>query len=272
MTLTKYTTLALGLGLLTACGGGGGGAATTPDGSSGPSAVTPVNDPTAPGSNNTYRGIDATSGTSTLGGAVLSAGSSVAGATGTITHSNGTFTGTGISGSQSLSDTSPFDLPDFDFATDVELSSGVVAIVGVATEVEDIRTSGTAAYTGQFSGQLVDASLGASADTLNWDADIQISFAGDGDVALTFEGGGSDLIDTIRITNARIDGNGFSGGTLRTSNNGVTNNVTGTDVDLDGAFFGYNGSLLLPGEVGGAMQSSDANTDISGVFLTRAEP
>ena len=41
---------------------------------------------------------------------------------------------------------------------------------------------------------------------------------------------------------------------------------------MAGAFFGYNGSLLLPGEAGGAIQSSDGDTDISGVFLTQAAP
>lgn len=270
MNSTNYMALAVVASLLTACGGGGGAANGPGNGNT--NAANPVNDPPAPGSTNTYRTINAGSGTSTLGGAILDAGRSVENTTGTITHSDGTFTASGVSGSGDLSDGSDFNLSNFSYATDVELSGGEIAIIGISTEPEDIRSSGTAAYTGEFRGQLADTSLGGSTTVLNWDADIQINFSGDGDVDLTFEGGGSSLIDTIRIRNATINGNGISGGTLQTLNNGTTNNITGTGVDLNGTFFGYNNSLLLPAEAGGAIQSNDSDTDISGVFITSADP
>jgi len=91
-------------------------------------------------------------------------------------------------------------------------------------------------------------------------------------VDLTFQGGGSDLIDTIRIANAGISGSNLSGGTIQTFNNGVRNDITGSSVDLNGSFFGYDDVLLSPAEVGGAIQSQDADTDISGLFLTRIRP
>ena len=267
MNISKCVALAMIASTLSACGGGGG---TGANGGDGNMANSPVSDPPPPGTTNTYRTITAGSGTSTLGGAILLAGTSVTGTTGTITHSDRTFSATGASGS--LSNTSAFNLPDFAYATNVALGANGVAIIGISTEPDDIRSTGTAAYTGAFRGQLADTSLGATVDPLNWDADIQISFAGDGDVDLTFEGGGSALIDTIQIRNATIDGNTFSGGTLRTLNNGVTRNIAGTSVDLDGAFFGYNNSLLLPAEAGGAILAQDGDTDLSGVFITRAAP
>ncbi len=271
MTKLNGVALAVVTSLLAACGGGGGG--TGPGGSGGGNtAQAPVEDPPQPGTTNTYRSLTATTGTSPLAGAILMAGDSVAGTTGTITHSSRSFTASGVTGSTSLNDDSAFDLPAYTYTTDIALGTGGVAIVGVSTFPEDVRTTGTAAFTGHFAAQLVDSSLGFTATTLNWSADIQVNFAGDGDVDLTFEGGGSDLIDTIRINNATINGNSFSGGTLQTLNNGSTRNIAGTDVDLEGAFFGYNNSLLLPGEAGGAMHAADGDTDISGVFITQAAP
>ncbi len=273
MNMLKISTCAIIAGLLTACGGGGGGTGgSSAGGGGGGAGALPRMDPPPPGPTVDYTELGAQTGTSPLAGAILVAGTSVTGTTGTITHSAQTFTASGISGSTSLGDDSAFDLPAFAFATDVGIDASTVAIVGSSTAAADVRNTGTAAYTGQFSGQLVDTSLGPTAATLNWDADIQVNFAGDGDVDITFEGGGSDLIDSIRILNADISGNTFAGGTIRTSNDGVQNNITGTSVDLDGAFFGYNDALLLPAEAGGAIVSQDGDTDISGVFLTTAKP
>ncbi|MEL6571198.1 MAG: hypothetical protein AAFQ64_06055 [Pseudomonadota bacterium] len=271
MTLKNCVALATVASLLAACGGGGGG--TGPGSNNGGNtAAAPIEDPVQPGTTNTYQTITATTGTSPLTGAILSAGDSVTATTGTITHTSDSFTASGVAGSVSLDDGSDFDLPAYRFAKDIALESGAVAIVGVATETEDVRSTGTAAFTGDFAAQLVDSSLGPVATTLNWDVDIQVNFASNGDVDLTFEGGGSDLIDTIRISNATIDGSTFSGGTLQTLNDGATRNIAGTDVALEGAFFGYDNSLQLPGEAGGAVQASDADTVISGVFIAQAAP
>lgn len=276
MKMTKRTSVAslMVVSLLAACGGGGGGSGTTGPGGSNPgnAVQAPVSDPQQPGSDTSYRTLATQTGTSPLTGAILAGGDTVTSITGTITHSSESFTASGVSGAASLNDDSPFALPSFTFATDVGLGSGAVAIVGIGTQAADLRTTGTAAFTGTYAAQLVDSSLGATATTLNWDADIQVNFAGDGDVDLTFDGEGSDLIDTIRIRNATIDGNTFSGGTLQTLNNGSVNNIAGTNVALEGGFFGYNQSLQLPAEAGGAMQASDGDTDISGVFLSQAAP
>lgn len=266
MTLYQLTVAALLASILAGCGGGSGAT-----GNGGTAGMPLLEDPPLPAPSQTYIDLNAPSGTSDLTGAILVGGSSVAGTTGTIDLSKKTFTATGVNGSTSLSATSPFDVPAYSFARDIAISSGSVAIIGASTATADVRQSGSAAYTGDFRGQLVNGAS-VTATTLTWDADVQINFAGDGDVDMTFTGGGSDLIDTIRVLNAQISGNTFSGGTIRTSNNGTQNNITGTGVDMHGAFFGYNTTLQLPDEIGGAIVSTDANSDISGVFIASARP
>ncbi len=270
MTLKKIALCALAGSFLAACGGGGGGVANGPGDS--PGGVPQLDDPAPPSPSINYAALTDRTGTSTLGGAILVAGTSVAGTPGTINHAGQTFTASGISGATSLSQESDFAFANYTFATDIAVGSRSVAIVGVSTEVADMRTTGTAAYTGEFQAQLADASQNGNVVILDWDADIQVNFAGGGDVDLTFTGGGSDLIDAIQVNNATISGGTFSGGTLQTSNNGTVNNITGTNVDLDGTFFGYNDSLQLPGDAGGALTSKDGDTDISGVFMTTATP
>jgi hypothetical protein len=205
-----------------------------------------------------------------LGGAVLN-GVTARNTTGTITHDAQQFLLNGDSTTRSLGDTSAFNFSDFDYATDVELSSGEIAVIGVATATADVPTSGMAAYSGEFRGQLVQSGS-PTATPLNWTADIQAGFSGGGDLDMTFAGSGSSVIDEIRIENATISGNTFSGGTMSTSLNGVENNVTGTSVDLNGAFFGYDNVLTIPAEVGGVMASSDSDTTISGAFITGSQP
>lgn len=230
-----------------------------------------LEDPPAPAPSQTYVDLNAPSGTSALTGAILVGGTSVTGTSGTIDLSSKTFTATGINGSTSLSARSPFDLPTYTFARDIAVNSSSIAVIGASTAVADIRQTGSAAYTGDFSAQLGTRGQ-VQTTTLNWDADIQINFAGDGDVDMTFTGGGSDLIDTIRVLNAQISGKTFSGGTIRTFYNGTQNNITGTTVETEGAFFGYNNTLQLPGEIGGAIVSTDRDNDISGVFIASARP
>ena len=273
MKLKTLASLAAIAALTAACGGGGGAAAGMGGGGGGGGGGgLPVVEPDPPVDRAVdYAALADRTGTSALGGAILRAGTSVDSTSGTITHSTQTFTASGVSGAGSLADSSDFDLPSFLFARDIGIDTQTVAIVGVATDPADMRSSGSAAFTGNFAGQLVDPSS-ITGTVLNWDADIQVNFAGGGDVDMTFSGGGSDLIDTIRVRNATISGNGFAGGTFSTANNGVTNNVTGTGVDLNGTFFAYDDVLLLPAEVGGAIQSRDADTIISGVFLTRVQP
>lgn len=271
MTLPKFILCTAMVSVLAACGGGGGGSAAAGGGGGGTGGMPRLDDPPIPAPSQTYQTLASKTGTVPLTGAILVGGSSVDDTTGTIDLAAKTFTATGVSGATSLGASSPFDLPDYTFARDVAISSGSVAIVGVSTATADLRQTGSAAYTGDFAGQLVDGSQ-ITATTLNWDADIQINFAGNGDVDMTFTGGGSDLIDTIRIMNATVTGNTFAGGTIRTFNNGAQNNISGTAVNMNGAFYGYNTVLQLPGEVGGAIVSQDTNTDISGVFIATAKP
>ncbi len=257
----KITTSALAAAMLTGCGGGGGADSNGSNMGGTPSGPSQI-----------YLTIDdTTAATSRLGGAI-SNGTTVEGTTGTITHNTQSFVASGVSGAQMLGMTSGFNLSAFDFATDVALDTSRVAIVGVTTATADMPTSGLATYSGEFRGNL-GTSGSPTFTTLNWDADIQVGFAGNGDVDMTFAGSGSSVIDTIRIQNATISGNTFSGGTLTTSIGGAPpNNVTGTSVDMNGAFFGYDETLTIPAEVGGAMASSGGGNTLNGVFITSSQP
>ncbi len=246
--------------ILAACGGGGGGddagTSASNNGSNGPSQ--------------TYLRLDDTTvATSSLGGAILN-GVTARNTTGTITHDTQQFQLSGESTERNLDDTSLFGFSDFEYATDVELSSGQIAIIGVAIATADMPTSGMAAYSGEFRGQLAQTGSPAVTD-LNWNADIQAGFA-TGDLDMTFAGDGSTIIDEIRIENATISGNTFSGGSMSTSLSGDENNVTGTGVDLNGTFFGYDEVLTIPAELGGVIASSDSDTTISGAFIAGSQP
>ena len=247
--------------LLAGCGGGGGGNDSDPSNSNN----------TSNGPSRAYLKLDdRTVATSPLGGAILN-GVTTRNTTGTITHDAQQFLLSGAATAQDLGDTSAFNFSDFEYATDVELSAGEIAIIGVATDTVDVPTSGMAAYTGEFRGELTQSGS-PSATALNWTADVQVGFAGAGDVDMTFAGGGSSVIDEIKIENASISGNTFSGGSFSTLNSGSTNNVTGTDVDLNGTFFGYDEVLTIPAEVGGVIASSDSDTVISGAFIASSQP
>ncbi len=259
----KITACALAGAMVAGCGGSSGDADSNGSNMGG----------TPSGPSQTYLTIDdTTAATSRLGGAILN-GTAVSGTTGTITHNTQSFVASGVSGAQMLGMTSRFNLSDYDHATDVELNNGDIGIVGVATASADMPTSGLATYSGEFRGEFGQSSPTPSITTLNWNADIQVGFAGNGDVDMTFAGSGSSVIDTIRIQNATISGNTFSGGTLTTSIGGAPpNNVTGTSVDMNGAFFGYDETLTIPAEVGGAMASSSGDNTLNGVFITSSQP
>lgn len=254
MNTMHFTSLAMML-VLSACGG------SAPD--------TPAM--AFPEPSKDYVDLNAMSGTVDMAGVILTGGTGVAATSGEIDLGTQIVTGSNIPADQSIDDRSTFAIDGFTFSRDVELDAGRVAIIGAATAPEDLRTTGEAAYSGQFVGQLVDVSQ-TSATTLNWDADVQVSFAGNGDVDMTFRGGGSALIDQIEVTDAQISDGAFAGGTLTTSKDGTVNNVTGTDLDLSGAFFGYNRALQLPSELGGALVTNDSDTDISGAFIASAQP
>lgn len=252
---------ALATATLAGCGGGGGAS---------DNQGMPMQQQTGP--SQTYLEIGSVAvATSDLTGAVADSGTGVSSTTGTISHNTQSFTASGLTGPQSLGATSQFNFASYDYATDVQISPSVFAIVGVGTAVADMRSTGSVNYTGEFQGNLVDTSA-IAATPLDWSADVQANFAGGGDVDMTFAGGGSTLIDEIRIQNATISGNTLSGGTITTSMGGVTNNITGTAVDMDGAFFGYDDTLGAPAEVGGALTTSDADSALIGAFIASTQP
>ncbi len=255
--------------LAAGCGGGGGGSDDDSSGGGSSGGGSGGGGGTSgPPSGTDYSELNDTSGgTVTLEGATLANGSAVSGASGTINLGAQTFTAGGTTAN--LSSTSGLSIGgSYDFATDVMLDSDTIGVVGVAIESGDVRDTGTIVYSGGFGGQLVQGT--GTEDLNNWDATLTVNF-GSGDVDATFEGDGSTLIDEIEVNNASVSGTGFSGGTLRTLNNGSAVNVTGTGVDFEGGFFGYNDALDSPAEAGGALASSDDDTSLYGLFIVDSD-
>jgi len=189
--------------LTAACGGGGGGGGGSDD-----ESATGGQAGGGPPSGIVYNNIDDTDGgTVALSGALL-ASDAVSAASGEIDLSSQSFIANGNTGDIDSS-SGRLSGAEYDFATDVSIGDNAVGVIGIATDVQDIRETGSITYTGEFGGQIIQS--GAVDDLDDWDATLTANFNGGGTVDATFAGGGSDLINEIEITGATIDGNTFSG-------------------------------------------------------------
>lgn len=76
-------------------------------------------------------------------------------------------------------------------------------------------------------------------------------------------------VDTISVTGMTISGNGFSGGTVATTNDGTAVNITGanTTTTAQGAFFGYDTAASAPDEVGGLVLQQGDDGILAGGFV-----
>lgn len=273
--------------LLTACGGGGGGGG----GSDTPS----------------YETLNSTAAkTSTLGGvAIRSNGASgaldVVTTSGTMTHNTGNTTITdgtysltdadGFNGGTTLTDGTSTITADgtqgftgtYEYVTAYEQSytSGGTTYVstgvgGVITNASDVPTNGNATYTGEASGLVVTATQGfdLNGGTSNVTADFAsgtVNATLTGFTAIDQATGTAAIapIDTITATGMTLSGNGFSGGTITTTNAGTAVDVTGANTasTAQGAFFGYDASNSAPDEVGGAILLQGDDGIVAGGFI-----
>lgn len=282
------------LALLSACGGGGGGSSDPLPPASG--GGTPAPPPR-------YETLDsAAAKTSTLGGVALrSNGTSgaldVVTTSGRTTHNtgntiitDGTYSLTdvdGFNGGNALTDrisTITADLASgYEYATayDQSYQSGGVTydsrgVAGVVISGSDMPKTGSATYSGDAQAQVVVAAQGF--DLSNGKSTVSADFA-TGRVDVTMTGftatdqktgnAATAPIDTISATGMSISGNGFSGGTVTTSNAGTTVNVTGanTTTTAQGAFFGYDAAASAPDEVGGLTLQKGDDGIVTGGFI-----
>ena len=269
--------------LLAACGGGS-------NGSTGPQS---------------YEKLSSTAAvTSTLSGVALrSNGTSgawdIVTTSGTMTHNTGKTTITdgtyrltdadGFNGGNILTDGTSTIITDtgqlsgtYEYVTiyDQAYTFGGVSydsfgIIGIITGASDVPTTGSATYTGDAFGVVVTGAQGF--DLANGTSTVSVNF-GAGTVDATMTGFTATNrateeaiapIDTISATGMTISGNGFSGGTVTTTNNGTAVNVTGANTTTltQGAFFGYDTTASAPDEVGGLVLKKGDGGIVSGSFV-----
>jgi hypothetical protein len=184
-----------------------------------------------------------------------------------------------IDGSLSIADLAAYVnndvLGDYENAASFS-QSDAVGIVGLATPLADLRTTGDASFEGGASGFVITGKNGI--DLSNGRSVVDVVF-GVGSVMVTldqFEGVSqiSGLVVDSPITemilnNATIANGGFSGGTLALRNDSGSVDLTGagTTTLSQGQFFGLDADGMTPDEVGGIVLSEGASGIVYGTFI-----
>ncbi len=137
--------------------------------------------------------------------------------------------------------TSSTDIPDAGSATYSGEAGGIYNFKNSSGVARTFLTSGTSAVTADFSANMVSASLN-DFSVLNSSGSPVIQ----------------SVFDEIRLTNMRIQGNGFRGGSVTFYKNGGEvsyDTVIGSSLitKTSGNFFGYDNSIGAPDEVAGVL-------------------
>ncbi|TRD21726.1 transferrin-binding protein-like solute binding protein [Palleronia caenipelagi] len=149
-------------------------------------------------------------------------------------------------------------------------------IVGIATDPADLPSSGQATYTGEAvvstvrGGRVVRYGMGTSRVSADFGTGRVDATLGDfGVVSHSVDGAVGAQLDTVRLQNMRIDGNRFSGGTVRVERKGSTVDLTGVNTrsQSQGVFYGGRGDVGPPDEVGGVFTSQGASGRVTGAYL-----
>lgn len=151
-----------------------------------------------------------------------------------------------------------------------------LGIFGVQTRPRDIPVSGRATYQGEAFGfvkvgekeyLLKNGSSTVLADFGTKSVDVKMT----GFTALdsVTENVTSGPIDSISVTGMKISDNRFADGDVSTSLNGVPVNIAGPSGESfsQGAFYGYDSSILAPDEVGGIALLKGGRGIVMGTFL-----
>lgn len=184
-----------------------------------------------------------------------------------------------IDGSLSLADVAAYlnndVLGDYDNASAFS-QADAVGIVGLATPIDDLRTTGDARYEGGASGFVITGTNGV--DLIKGRSVVDVAF-GVNRVTVTlddFEGVSQisglvvdSPVTEIEIRNAVIADGAFSGGTLSLRDADGSVNITGSDTitTTQGQFFGLDADGSTPDEVGGLILSEGTNGIVYGTFI-----
>lgn len=184
-----------------------------------------------------------------------------------------------IDGSLSLADVAAYlnndVLGDYDHASAFS-QADAVGIVGLATPIADLRTTGDARYEGGASGFVITGTNGV--DLIKGRSVVDVAFGVDR-VTVTLDNfeGVSQIsglvvdspVTEIELRNAVIADGGFTGGTLSLRDADGSVNITGsnTTTTAQGQFFGLNADGSTPDEVGGLILSEGTSGIVYGTFI-----
>lgn len=149
-------------------------------------------------------------------------------------------------------------------------------LLGIRTEAASMPTSSTATFVGEAEATVITGSQGyelrngTSQLSVNFSTSkLDVTMAGFTATDLYSQTVTTAPINSIVGNNLTIAGNGFSGGTFSTLNNGSTVNLTGANTSTlsGGAFFGYNTNSATPDEVGGVVLMKGDNGLVSAWYI-----
>ena len=158
----------------------------------------------------------------------------------------------------------------------VQESIGAVGVVGVATELADMPTEGTATFTGGAIGFVITGDSGVRLS--NGQSTVTANFAsGLVDVDLDNFSGVSQVsgnvvdtpFDSLNLSDAAIVDGGFSGGTLTSTGDASVAEVIGANatVQAEGQFYGIDDVTSDPAEVGGLIHAQGDTGQIFTSFI-----
>ncbi|MGV6839846.1 MAG: transferrin-binding protein-like solute binding protein [Planktomarina sp.] len=161
--------------------------------------------------------------------------------------------------------------------TDGGVNYDTVGVLGPVTATADVRTSGTATYSGSanlsvvtqngFSRLYTDGTTSISVNFATSNADMTLN-----NFTITNRSGqatNSSEFDTLSINGMAISGSNMSGGTFAFTQSGQQVDIVGTNTSetVHGTFYGYDEVNNIPDEVGGIVLVSGDTGQVTGVFV-----
>ncbi|MDA7827780.1 hypothetical protein N9A67_06100 [Rhodobacteraceae bacterium] len=147
---------------------------------------------------------------------------------------------------------------------------------GIITSIEDIPTSDLVTYSGEahIFGRTDMTDENTEFQMEDGSSTVLVDFGAaqpsvDVDMTKFTQNTGTSPFTTVKITGMTLNGNTYSGGTIKTYNSGTEVNMTGQNVTggAQGAFFGYDETNSRPDETGGVVLQIGETGGFGGVFL-----
>ncbi len=153
-----------------------------------------------------------------------------------------------------------------------------IGVGGIGTKSVDMPSAGSATYTGSSDVLIATGGNPVSIASLEHGTSTVTANFNSGTVDATlsnftgYNSSGQQIntpLDTISVTDMTISGSGFSGGTVVTTKNSAVVHVEGFNSSsfTGGDFYGYDGTISKPDEVGGMIYIEGNNGIIIGRYI-----